>query len=71
MSKQYDNTNRFYLGDNQNKRDEKDSDKSGYVNIEGVEYYLNGYNNRDGSVGGTVKPKKKKTDDQLDEGVPF
>lgn len=60
MEKQYDNTNRFYLGDNKNMRDEKDAPKSGSINIDGVEYYLNGYINRDGSIGGTVKPKAKK-----------
>ena len=60
MDKQYDNTNRFYLGDNKNMRDEKDAPKSGTINIEGVEYYLNGWINRDGSIGGSVKPKVKK-----------
>lgn len=60
MEKQYDNTNRFYLGDNKNMRDEKDAPKTGSINIEGVEYYLNGYINRDGSFSGTVKPKAKK-----------
>jgi hypothetical protein len=57
---QYDNTNRFALFKNTNKRDDKDADYSGSVNIDGREFWLNGWI-KEGAKGkffsGTVKPK--------------
>jgi hypothetical protein len=57
----YDNTNRFALFKNDRKRDDKDADYTGSVNIEGVEYWLNGWI-KEGAKGkffsGTVKPKQ-------------
>lgn len=57
---EYNNTNRFSLFKNKDKRDDKDRDYSGTVNIDGVEYWLNGYiaQSRNGAfISGTVKPK--------------
>lgn len=57
---QYDNTNRFALFKNNNKRDDRDADYTGSVNIEGREFWLNGWI-KEGAKGkffsGTVKPK--------------
>lgn len=43
MSKQYDNTNTGTLFVNERKTDEKHPDRTGSINIEGVEYYLDGW----------------------------
>jgi hypothetical protein len=44
MKKQYDNTNRFvlYVNDRKAKDRETDPDRTGSININGVEYWLNG-----------------------------
>lgn len=57
MSK-YDDRNKFVLFPNKQKRDAKDRDYSGSINIDGKEYWLNGYNRANGVVGGGVKPKE-------------
>jgi hypothetical protein len=43
MSQQYDNTNRWALFKNDNRRDEKSPEYSGTLNVDGVEYFLNGW----------------------------
>jgi hypothetical protein len=55
---EYDKTNTFALFDNDDKQSEKHADKTGYVNINGKEYWLNGWNRANGVIGGSVKPKE-------------
>lgn len=45
--KQYDNTNRFVLFVNDRKEDDNDPDRTGSININGVEYFLNGWLKKD------------------------
>ena len=56
----YDNTNRWTLNKNANKRKDTDCDYTGSINIDGVDCWLNGWV-KDGPKGkfisGTVKPK--------------
>jgi hypothetical protein len=40
---QYDNANSGYLFRNADKRDEKDRDYAGAVNVDGVEYWVSGW----------------------------
>jgi hypothetical protein len=52
MSKEFDNTNRFALFPNKNMREDKnDPDLSGFINIDGQDYWFKGWTsyNRDGS----------------------
>jgi hypothetical protein len=61
----YDNTNRFVLYITERKREGKDDpDRTGTLNIEGREYYLDGWlrKGRDGRqfLSGTVKPKHER-----------
>ena len=62
MPKEYDNEMKFVLFVNDRKRDEKDADRTGTITINGVEYYLNGWNRKNGVIGGTVKPKRAPKD---------
>ena len=39
----YDNTNRFVLFKNEKKRDDKDPDRTGTLNVDGVEYFIDGW----------------------------
>src|SRR3990167_6733572 len=56
--KEYDNTNRWVLFENNRKRNSKDSDYNGTINIDGREYWLNGWESNGKAVAsGTVKPK--------------
>lgn len=58
---EYDNTNRWTLNKNKEKRDQSDKDYSGSVNIDGKEYWLNGWvkNGKNGPfISGTVRPKE-------------
>ncbi len=83
---EYDNTNRWTLSRNKNKRSETDSDFSGSINIDGVEYWLNGWtktNSKDGSrfFSGTHRRKEQRNgaprtsneplNKQLDDDIPF
>jgi hypothetical protein len=43
MSQQYDNTNRGVLFKNEDKRDERDADYRGNVNIDGKEFWLDAW----------------------------
>jgi len=72
METKFDNTNRWKLFRNAEKRKETSPDFSGEVNINGVDYYLDGWI-KEGATqrffSGTVKPKKSATTFDLD--VPF
>jgi hypothetical protein len=56
----YDNTNRWTLFRNERKQSDSHADYNGSINIDGVEYWLNGWI-KEGKNGkffsGTVKPK--------------
>lgn len=57
---QFDNTNRFVLFKNKEKRDDKDRDYNGTVNIDGKDYWLNGYikqSDKGAFISCTVRPK--------------
>ncbi len=59
----YDNTNRFVLFVNKKKEDERDPDRTGTINVDGVEFYMDGWI-KEGKNGpflsGRIKPKKSK-----------
>lgn len=56
MSKQYDNTNSGFLGKNDRKNKDSQPDITGSLNVEGREYWLNGWKNAKG-YGLRIKPK--------------
>lgn len=63
MSGQYDNTNRWTLNKNSDKQEKTHADYKGSINVNGVEYWLNGWikNGPNGPfISGTLKPKEKK-----------
>jgi hypothetical protein len=83
----YDNTNRGILGRNDKRENDKQPEFTGNINIEGVDYWLNGWvkERKDGSgkfFSLSVKPKeqrggnfaakpKKNLSEQLDDNIPF
>ena len=61
----YDNSNTFSLFKNTDKKSDKHADYNGTVNIDGVEYWLNGWIREPKSggakfIGGSVKPKESR-----------
>lgn len=66
---EYDNTNTFALFPNKEKKDSKDRDFGGYINIDGTEYWLSGYNRNNGVIGGTLKPKESLSEKWQDKKV--
>jgi hypothetical protein len=61
----YDNTNRGTIAKNTDKTEDTHADIKGSINVEGVDYWLNGWqktNSKDGSkfYSLTVKPKEAK-----------
>ena len=78
---EYDNTNRWTLNKNDRRRNDKDAEYTGSINIDGVDYWLNAWV-KDGKRGkffsGTVRPKQaasttsdKPLNQQLDDDIPF
>jgi hypothetical protein len=68
---EYDKTNRFGLFKNKDKQEDTHADLTGYVNIDGKEFWLNGWVNRneDGSlkfISGSVKPKTERKEEKKD-----
>ena len=70
MANQYDNTNRFILGINPRKRGEKDPDRTGTINIEGVEYYLNGWIGKTAAGDPILTGSVKRKDGQQQKPAP-
>lgn len=59
----YDNTNRWSLFDNERKAKDTDADFTGTLNVNGVEYFINGWRPKQGSklkLSGTIKLKNTK-----------
>ena len=79
---EYDNTNTFILFLNDKKGNDKAPDRSGTLNVDGVEYYIDGWI-RQGKNGpflsGKIKPKEAKratrsaapADDDGPGSIPF
>lgn len=71
-TKKFDETNRWKLFRNEEKRSENSPDFSGELNINGELYWMDGWV-KEGQTkrffSGTVKPKKSKV--AIDEDVPF
>ena len=76
----YNNENRWTLNKNKEKRDDKDRDYLGSINIEGKDYWLSGYVKQGANgafISGTVKPKDAKPAERRDpissgrDTVPF
>jgi uncharacterized protein (DUF736 family) len=61
VSKQYDNTNTGALFLNERKTDEKHPDRTGSINVEGIEYFLDGWirKTKDGKQFLSVRVKRK------------
>ena len=53
----YDNTNTGFFARNEKKETEKHPDFTGFVNVEGTEYWLDGWI-REGKEGGKMEGKK-------------
>jgi uncharacterized protein (DUF736 family) len=70
MSKQYDNTNKGSLFDNDKKEKETHPDFTGTINVEGKEYWLNGWKKTSNAgkrfFSLSVKPKEKPAEKQAD-----
>lgn len=76
----HDNTNSGFIGKNTRKADEKHPDITGSINVEGREYWINGWRNAKG-YGLRLKPKDaaqapqaRKASQQsepLDDEIPF
>lgn len=66
---EYDNTNRFTLNKNTNKRDGKrDADYVGSVNVNGQEFWLNGWitNGKNGPfISGSIRPKEPRQEQSI------
>lgn len=59
----YDNTNRGIIGKNPRKEKDTDADLSGHINVDGKEFWLNGWRKTSSKDGSTfyslsVKPKE-------------
>lgn len=71
-TKKFDDTNRWKLFRNTEKKKDTSPDFSGEINIDGIDYWLDGWV-KEGATqrffSGTVKPKKSKA--VIDEDVPF
>lgn len=59
MAQEFDNTNRFVLFVNNDKQKDTHADRTGTVNIDGKEYWLNGWNKSNNVISGTVRPKEE------------
>ena len=77
---EYDNTNRWKLGKNNKKRDDRSPEFTGSINIDGKEYWLNGWVREargEKFFSGTVKPKEPRSQeapasaDPFSDSVPF
>lgn len=82
---EYDNTNSGVISKNDRKRDDKDADIAGYINVDGKDYWLNGWLRTKKSDGSKfyslkVKPKQQRaqeiqrnvsSEDFLDDTIPF
>lgn len=68
MPKEYDNTNRFVLFQNDKKDKDTHPDYKGEINIEGKEYWLSGWKKatKDGKpmLSGVTEKKKQQSDTQ-------
>lgn len=63
MSQQFDNTNRFVLFKNDRKSLDTHPDYTGTINIDGIEYFLDGWI-KDGAKGKFISGKTKRKDKQ-------
>lgn len=80
MEKQYDETNRWKLGRNNKPKNERSPEFTGSINIDGVEYWLNGWVREargEKFFSGTVAKKEPRSDGagarrvELNDDVPF
>jgi hypothetical protein len=77
----YDNTNRWALFINENKEQENHADMNGTINIDGKDYWINGWSKESSKTGkkflsGTVKAKEqtgqpKQASGNFEEDLPF
>lgn len=70
---EYDNRNTFTLFVNDKKGNEKAPDRSGTLNVDGVEYYIDGWIRKGKSgqfLSGKIKPKRARAPDD-DDGPSF
>lgn len=68
----YDNTNRGTIAKNDRKTEDKHPDIAGQINVDGVDYWINGWqktNSKDGSkfYSLTVKPKQERAQEIVRE----
>lgn len=83
MPKEYDNTNRFVLFQNDRKEKDTQPDYKGEINIGGKEYWLSGWKKLTGAgkpmLSGSIEEKKEKQTDtqdvpdttETDQSIPF
>ncbi len=78
---EYDRTNTFILFLNDKKRNDKDPDRTGTLNVDGIEYFMDGWikqGKKGAFLSGRIKAKKgpsaqKSNDDRMREDLdePF
>lgn len=71
-----DNTNRGTIGKNTRKSKDTDADIAGQINVDGKEYWINGWQKKNSQDGSTfyslsVKPKQPRRQDSDDSDQPF
>ena len=64
MTQQYDNTNRWTLFKNENRQNDKSPEYGGTLNVDGVEYFINGWI-KEGKKGKFFSGSIKRKDNQL------
>jgi hypothetical protein len=64
MSQEYDNTNRWTLFKNENRQTDKSPQLSGTLNVDGVEFWLNGWV-KEGRKGKFFSGSIKRKDNQM------
>jgi hypothetical protein len=71
---EYDNTNRFVLFWNEDKKTEKHPDYSGTLDVDGVQYFIDGWQKETQSgktiVSGSIKLKEKQGGERLAHSPP-
>lgn len=71
----YDNTNKGTIGKNKRKEQDSHPDIAGQINVDGVEYWLNGWQKKNSQTGElfyslSVKPKQPRQDTPVADNAP-
>lgn len=70
----YDNTNRFSIWKNEDKRNDKDADFTGTLDVDGIKYFINAWKRKEGAspkappLSGSIKRKDKQEFEMVSTG---